>query len=97
LTNVRETVFGAIPVAMKRGIAVGIGLFLAFIGLKNAGIVEKSAATMVTYNPRLLHDPVALVAVAGLLVTLAMMVRKMKGAILAGIVVSTLLAIGLDL
>lgn len=93
LSNVRETVFNAIPTNLKRGIGVGIGLFIAVIGLNAAHFFVESPATKITYNPNFVKDPVALVAVIGLIITAWLIIRKTKGAILIGIVASTLLAI----
>lgn len=96
LAGVREAVFRAIPADLKRAIAAGIGFFLTFIGLGQANIVLASPATKVTFNPNLLRDPVALVALFGLVVTATLLARRVRGAMLIGISAATVLAIGLD-
>lgn len=91
LTNVREAIFNAIPMTLKQGVSVGIGLFIAFIGLQNAGL-SVDASTLVTitsftenFNT---HGICALLAVIGLLVTAIFYIRNIKGAILYGIVIT---------
>jgi AGZA family xanthine/uracil permease-like MFS transporter len=82
--KLREVIFEAIPGGIKHGIAAGIGTFIAFIGLREAGIVVPNAATFLTMGD--LSAPPALVAIAGLLITAVMMARRIKGAILLGII-----------
>jgi AGZA family xanthine/uracil permease-like MFS transporter len=91
ITGFREAVMNAIPLSLKQAISVGIGLFIAFIGLVQAGFVEKSEATLVTLG-RFDNLPVV-VAVFGLLLTAILLKTKVKGALLIGILGSTLLAI----
>src|ERR687890_1563963 len=86
LTNLREAVLDAIPLSLKFAIAVGIGLFIAFIGLKNAGVVVPNAETYVALGD-LTQAPV-LLAVFGLIVTLALVARGMRGGIIIGIAVT---------
>jgi adenine/guanine/hypoxanthine permease len=86
LTNVREAVLNAIPLSLKFAIAVGIGLFIAFIGLKNAGLVVPNADTYVALG-NLTQGPV-LLAVFGLVLTLALVARGLRGGILIGILVT---------
>ena len=89
LTNVREAIFNAIPLTLKRGVSVGIGLFIAFIGLQNAGLAVE-ASTLVTITSFTenftTHGICALLAVIGLLFTAALHIRGVKGSILFGIV-----------
>ena len=96
LTNVREAIFNAIPLTLKRGVSVGIGLFIAFIGLQNAGLAVDSSTlvtiTSFTENFRT-HGICALLAVVGLLLTAMLHVRGVKGSILIGIVATWLLGI----
>ncbi len=87
----REVIFEAIPEGIKHGIAAGIGTFIAFIGLKEAGIVVPSAATFLAMGD--LSAPPALVAIAGLVLTAIMMARRIKGAILLGILCTGILGI----
>lgn len=93
LFRVRETLLNAISPGMKRAIAAGIGLFIAFIGLQNAGLILKSPATGVTLNPRLL-SPDLLVFFVGLLTAGALHARKRPAAILFGILAATMVAAG---
>ena len=89
LTKVREAIFNAIPLTLKRGVSVGIGLFIAFIGLQNAGLAV-DASTLVTitsFNDNFSTNGIcALLALIGLLFTAALHIRKVKGSILIGIV-----------
>ena len=96
LTNVREAIFNAIPLTLKRGVSVGIGLFIAFIGLQNAGLAV-DASTLVTITSFTAnfstHGICALLAVIGLLFTAVLHIRSVKGSILIGIVATWLLGI----
>lgn len=89
LTNVREAIFNAIPLTLKQGVSAGIGLFIAFIGLQNAGLsVDSSTLVTITSFTENFNTKgiCALLAVIGLLVTSILHIRKVKGAILYGIV-----------
>ena len=90
LTNVREAIFNAIPLTLKRGVSVGIGLFIAFIGLQNAGLAVNEESTLVTITSFTTNFNTqgicALLAVIGLLLTAILHIRKVKGAILIGII-----------
>jgi AGZA family xanthine/uracil permease-like MFS transporter len=83
LTRIREWVIDSIPLSLKLAIAAGIGLFLAIIGLKSAGIIQGSEATLVTLGD-LKSLPVVL-AVLGFLVMVALDARGIPGAIIIGI------------
>ena len=87
VTPVREMIVNSIPMALKTGISTGIGLFIAFIGLQNAGIVVQDDATLVAMGS-VLTGP-GLVALFGLIVTGILHARKVKGALLWGILAST--------
>ncbi|CAN5908439.1 hypothetical protein BH23ACT11_BH23ACT11_09670 [soil metagenome] len=89
LTNLREAVLNAIPMSLKFAIAVGIGLFIAFIGLKNGGIVVQDPATYLALGD-FTQGPV-LLAVVGLILTLALVARQIRGGILAGIILTSVL------
>ncbi|GLR14677.1 adenine permease [Chitinimonas prasina] len=93
LFKVREAIVNAIPHSLKLSISAGVGLFLAIIALKNAGIVVGHPATLVTLGN--MHDPKALLAILGFLLILALEYRKVTGGVIIGIMVVTLLAIGL--
>ncbi len=95
VTNAREKLVMTIPPNLRSAIGVGIGLFIAFIGLQNAGIVVKNDATLVSCGD--LFTPGVGLAVVGLIITSALMVKKVTGALLIGIVITTLLGIPLGL
>ena len=95
LTGFREAVLNAIPMDLKRAIGIGIGLFLAIIGLVNGGIVVNSDATLITLNPNLSNLHV-LTFVVGLALTAALVTRKMRGGLLIGILATTVFAIILN-
>ena len=89
LTNVREAIFNAIPLNLKRGVSVGIGLFIAFIGLQNAGLsVDSSTLVTITDFTENFNTSgiCALLALVGLFITAVLYIRHVKGAILIGIV-----------
>jgi AGZA family xanthine/uracil permease-like MFS transporter len=90
LTNIREWVMDAIPMDLKRAIGVGIGLFIALIGLEGAKLVVANPATLVTFGKL---GPESLIALFGLIVMAFLMARKVKGAILIGILAATAVAI----
>lgn len=92
LFRVRETLLDALSPSMKSGIAVGIGLFIAFVGLQISGLILKSPATGVTLNHHF-ASPDLIIFFAGLFVTVALHARRVRGAILWGIASATLLAI----
>jgi AGZA family xanthine/uracil permease-like MFS transporter len=91
--GIREALVHAIPDSLKRGIAVGIGLLITLVGLEWSGLVAGNPATLVTLGH--LHEPAVWMSVAGILVTCALLVRKSRGAIIAGILTSTLIGLGL--
>ncbi len=86
--GIRQLIIAAIPPHLFAAVAGGIGLFIALIGLKNAGIVVSSPATSVTLGN--LHAPTAALALFGLLVTATLAIWKVRGAILIGIAATTL-------
>ncbi|ORC33998.1 NCS2 family permease [Marispirochaeta aestuarii] len=89
--NIREAIINLIPMNIKRAISVGIGLFIAFIGMQNAGIIVNNDATLVGLGS--LANPAALLAVIGLIITGVMIAYKVKGALLWGILISTVVGI----
>ncbi len=91
VTGLREAVLRAIPLDLKRAIGIGIGLFILFIGLADSGFVVKGSGTPVTLGTFLL--PTIVVFVFGLGLALALMARKVPGALLISIIASTILAI----
>jgi len=91
LTGFREAVMNAIPMSQKRAISVGIGLFILLIGLVNGGIVRPGTGVLVTLGA--LTSAKVAVAVAGLFFTLLLLARQVRGALLVGILATTVLAI----
>lgn len=89
VTSLRKMIMDAIPNSLKYGITSGIGLFIAFIGLKNAGIVVPNESTIVTLGD--LHQPGTVLALAGLFITLIFMARNIKGAIFIGMIVTAII------
>ena len=95
LTKVREHIVNDIPDCLKHGTAAGIGLFIAFIGLRNAKLIVSSPATFVAFGK--ISDHSALLAVAGLLLTAILMARRVSGAILLGVLTVALAGMPLGL
>ncbi len=97
LTNVREAIFDAIPLNLKKAVSVGIGLFIAFIGLQNAGLAINSDSTLVTITSFTSNfntaGITALLAVIGVFITAILYIKKVKGSILIGIVATWILGI----
>ena len=93
LSNVREAVMDAIPLELKRAIGAGIGLFIAFIGLSQSGVVVASPSTLVTFGS--FADPKVLLTFGGILVTAALLALRVRGAILGGIILTALAGIPL--
>ena len=90
-TNVRKMIVDAIPMNLKRAIGAGIGLYIAFIGLKSAGIIVSSEATSVTLGN--LGDKTVILALAGLVITSLLVILKVRGGMLLGIIATTLIGI----
>ena len=91
LTGLREKLINAIPLELKLAVGAGIGLFVAFIGLKNAGIVVASDATVVGLGN--LKDPEVLLAIFGIIITVIFLVRGMKAGVFVGMVVTAIAGI----
>src|SRR5271169_2893458 len=88
--GIRQLIFNAIPQELYAAVASGIGLFIAIIGLRNSGIIVASPATLVTLGN--LRDKNTLVAIAGLMIIAGLLAWNVKGAMLIGILATTLLA-----
>lgn len=88
VTNLRESILNCIPIALKKAISAGIGLFIAFIGLQASGIVVDHPATLVAMGD--IAGPQGFVTVMGLLAASIMLVRKIKGALLYSILFATI-------
>lgn len=97
LSNVREAVMNAIPLSLKRAIGVGIGLFISFIGLKNAGIVVKPATPDLLVAAGDFTSPGVILSVFGVFVTAFLMARRVKGSILIGILITAAAAVAMEL
>jgi len=93
--NVREAIVDSIPLNLKHAVSVGIGLFIAFIGLQNSGIVVNSDATLVVMGE--VHMGSALLALIGLAFTGILLARNIRGALLWGIIGTTILGIPMGL
>ncbi len=93
--NVREMIVNAIPKNIRYSISVGIGLFIAFIGLKNAGVIADHPATLVTLGD--MSNMSVILALAGVLITGLLLAFKVRGALLIGILVSTVIGIPMGL
>lgn len=91
ITNVRKLIVDAIPMNLKRAIGAGIGLYIAFIGLKSAGIIVSSDSTSVTLGP--LSEHTAILAIIGLIITSVLVILKVRGGMLLGILVTTIIGI----
>ncbi len=98
LTSVREAIFNAIPMTLKSAVSVGIGLFIAFIGLQNAKLIVNSDSTLITYQTfkgeafRSVGIG-AILALIGVFVTAILLIKKVKGGILFGILITWVLGI----
>ena len=95
LTKVREHIVNGIPDCLKHGTAAGIGLFIAFVGLRNAKIIVANPATFVAFGKT--SDPEVLLAAAGVILIAILMIRRVGSAILLGIVAIALAGIPLGL
>ncbi|OAS87497.1 NCS2 family permease [Metabacillus litoralis] len=89
LLKIREKIINVIPQDLKHAIAAGIGFFIAFIGLKNAGIIVSNPDTFVSIGE--LASPVTGLAVVGFIITLMMLVRGINGGIFLGMVITTII------
>jgi AGZA family xanthine/uracil permease-like MFS transporter len=93
LTNVREQIVNGIPDCLKHGTAAGIGLFIAFVGFRNANIIVANPSTFVAFGKA--SDPQVILAAVGILLIAILMVKRVGSAILVGIVAITLIGIPL--
>lgn len=91
ITGLRKQIAEAIPEALKIGVQCGIGLFIAFIGLKNAGIIVANQATFVALGD--LSDPAIFLAFIGIIFTIVLVVKKVTGAILISIILLSLIGL----
>ena len=90
LGGIRQAIINAVPADLKTAIGVGIGTFIAFIGLKGSGLIVSDSATFITLGS--VVAPTTMLSLFSLLLTAALMARNVQGSILIGIVVTTILA-----
>ena len=93
LGGVREAIINSIPESLKKAVAVGIGLFVTILGLVNAGILSKETGTFIGYVNFNLANKTAIVALIGLIITIILYILKVPGAVLLGIVITTIIGI----
>ena len=91
VTNLREKIVDALPLTLRNAIGAGIGLFIAFIGLQNAGIIVNNDATLLSLGD--ITSGSALLGIIGLLVTSILLIKKVRGALLIGILLTTIIGI----
>ncbi|GGB07956.1 NCS2 family permease [Macrococcus hajekii] len=89
MSGLRETIINAIPFELKLAVSAGIGLFITFVGLKGSGIIAANPETLVTMGN--IHDPHVLLAVAGILLTVILMARKVPGSIFIGMILTAII------
>ncbi|MBQ5844883.1 MAG: NCS2 family permease [Alistipes sp.] len=94
VSNLREMIVYSLSKPIQNAISVGIGMFIAFVGLQNAGIIDGSDATLVTLGDITQGSP--LLGIIGLIITSVLLVMRVKGALLIGIVITTLIGIPMD-
>lgn len=95
ITNVREQIVNALPMSLKYAISAGIGLFIAFIGMQNSQIIVNHDATLVSLGD-ITQGP-AMLGMIGLLVTSVLLILRVRGALLLGILITTLIGIPLGI
>lgn len=91
VTGIRKVIINAIPKQLKMAIGAGIGFFIAFVGLKNAGIIAGSESTFVTIGN--FADPTVLLALFGIIITIALIVKKVPAAVFIGMVITAVVGI----
>ena len=95
LTNLREAIVNAIPASLRNAIGVGIGMFIAFIGLQNAGIIVRNDATLVAIGDIMEAKP--LLGLVGLLITGTLVIKNVRGALLWGLLITTVMGVPIGL
>lgn len=88
--NVRELILNSIPMNLRYAVSAGIGMFIAFIGLKNAGIIVANPATFVMFGP---FTPTSILAIIGILLSAVLVIKKVKGALFYSILLCTVIGI----
>ncbi|UTH14008.1 NCS2 family permease [Macrococcus equipercicus] len=89
MTGLRETIINAIPFELKMAVSSGIGLFITFVGLQGAGIIQNHEATLVTLGN--FHDPKVILALAGITLTVILMAKRVPGSIFIGMIITALI------
>ncbi len=95
LTNLREAIVNSIPMTIKNAISVGIGLFISFIGLQSAGVIVDNPATLVALGD-ITHGS-ALLSFIGVILTAVLLILRVKGALLVGILITTIIGIPMEI
>lgn len=93
LGGVREAIINSIPESLKKAVAVGIGFFVTILGLVNAGILSKETGTFIGYVNFNMANKTAIVALIGLIITIVLYILKVPGAVLLGIIITTIIGI----
>ena len=93
LGGIREAIINSIPESLKKAVAVGIGLFVTILGLVNAGILSKETGTFIGYVNFNMANRTAIVALIGLIITIVLYILKVPGAVLLGIIITTIIGI----
>jgi AGZA family xanthine/uracil permease-like MFS transporter len=93
LGGIREAIINSIPESLKKAVAVGIGLFVTILGLVNAGILSKETGTFIGYVNFDMANKTAIVALIGLIITIVLYILKVPGAVLLGIIITTIIGI----
>lgn len=91
ITNIRKVIVDSIPMPIKASISVGIGLFIASLGLKNSGIIIDNPATLITLGD--ISSGTALLCIIGIIITATLLIYRIKGAMLIGILLTTAIGI----
>lgn len=91
VTNLREKIVDVLPASLKNAISAGIGLYIAFIGLKSAGVIVDNSATLVSLGD--LTSGSALLSVIGVVITSVLLIKNVRGALLFGILLTTLIGL----
>ena len=91
--GIREAIIKSIPTNLKKAVAVGIGLFITLIGLANAGVIATGAGTPISFVNLTIEHITAIVALIGLVITIALYILKVPGAVLLGIAITTIIGI----
>lgn len=92
VTNIREAIVNSVPANIKKAIGAGVGLFVAYIGLKNAGIIISDESNLTALNPEW-YKGASGTALVGLIITAVLLARRIKGALLIGMIITTLIGI----